>query len=144
MFCHAQTAYGPPKRTKHLPKSYRLGVHGYAANRFVTREEISGFAESAHRQMISTKTPRVGQHPPQIAHRITDVGHFPIQHRNNTVSVDHHVAVTKVVVHQGRANVLRQVIQQPTRGVVDHWLRRVEILIALPGLAHIIFGCELL
>ena len=94
--------------------------------------------------MISTKTPRVGQHPSQIAHRIADVSHFPIQHRNNTVSVDHHVAVTKVVVHQGRANVLRQVIQQPTRGVVDHGLRRIEILIALPGLAHIIFGRELL
>ena len=131
---HAETTHRPPERTEHFPEFYVRGIDLRARYRLVTAKQIFVFAEAAHRQIAASEAPRVRTDPAEIAHRIADVRHFPVEHRNDAVGADHEVAVAEIVVHQRHLRIARQMFLQPATGVVDHRLRRVEQLVALPRL----------
>ena len=140
MLSHAKTANGPPERAEHLPEAHPFRVHRLAGFGLVAREEIGGVAKSAHRQVAAPKAPGVGADPAEVAHGVADVGHFPVEDGDDPLTVDHEVAVAEVVVDQLQVRGVRQVVQQPAAGVIDHRLRRRELTVTLPSLLHELGG----
>ncbi len=136
---HSEAADRPPERAEHLPELHVVAVDGASRHRLVAREEVVVAAESADRQIPATEPPRVGADPPEIAHRVADVGCLPVENRVEADGrIDHHVAVAEVVVNEGDLVVLRQSFHQPPGGEIDHRLGRRVLPVALPGLSQVL------
>lgn len=142
MLGHAEAGARPPERAENLPELHVLGRNPFTRHPLVATHQVGVGAKATDRQLAAAKPPGVRTNPAEIAHGIADMGDLPIEHGNDTVGRHHQVAVTKVVVHQGWLGLGRQMFEQPARRKVDHRLRRVQCLIALPGRAHGLLGAQ--
>ena len=98
--------------------------------------------EAPDRELALSEPPRVRADPAEVAHRIAEMADLPVEHAGDSLGSDHQVAVAEVVVHDPVFDLVRQVVEQPTGGEVDHGLRRVELLVGVPHRVHELLRCD--
>src|SRR5262245_14000726 len=99
---HAEAGASPPEGAEDLPELYVTWVYRLARYALIAAEQVGISAKSAHRQIAAPEPPGVRANPAEVAHGIADMGDLPVEDGDDTLVRYHHVAVAKVVVHQGR------------------------------------------
>src|SRR2546423_12335109 len=96
--CLHDAHHTPLERAEHLPPVHRARVDVLARCRAVCREELVVLAKPTD-GLRRTKAPRLHTQPPEVFHRVTEMGDLPIEHRGEPRGVHDEVAVPEVAVH---------------------------------------------
>src|SRR5436309_6319395 len=91
-------AHDPPlEGPERLPPAERVAIDRSSARCLVRLDQLLVATEAADRP-VHAESPRTRAQPPQVLHRVTQVGELPVEHRPNAFRPDDEVAVAKVTV----------------------------------------------
>src|SRR5579862_306352 len=113
----------PLEVTEDLPETHVPGVHRTPAGILVGAEQIIAHPDSADRLLVVAETPRTHADPPEILHRVADMGKLPVENGAHAFGAEDDVADPIVSVHDDAFVAVRQALTQPAEGELEGGMR---------------------